>query len=430
MRDIHVGDEILGTDGNLHKVTFESIPESKPYYRITFNTNETIECCEDHLWTVYDNDTNESITLDAKQIYKDYQNNKTYYIPNTKPIDVKDSDINEDLYQFGYNLLEKDNIPTKYIFSSVNSRKKILQGLVNRYSKTDDGYYYVIEVNQTDKVYQSLLTLLYSFGFNVYIDDNTIKFKITDNQYRIITNIEPLNENKVGKCIQVDSEDHLYLCGINFLPTHNTTCTAAYCLWYAVFNEMKNVFILANKQSTSREILSRIQQQYEDLPDFLKPGVKEYNKLSIVFDNGSKIKCGATTISAIRGQSVNLLVIDEFAYIPEEIAQGFITSVFPTLSSSKESKLVLISTPNGRNTFFNLWEFSRLGKNDFVRIEGHWSEIHDNIWYKEQCRLLGDPVKIKQEIECVSEETLIDVFDKVENKYKKISISQLYNQLE
>ena len=91
------------------------------------------------------------------------------------------------------------------------------------------------------------------------------------------------------------------------MQSGKTTCTAAYCLWYAVFNEMKNVFILANKQSTSREILSRIQQQYEDLPDFLKPGVKEYNKLSIVFDNGSKIKCGATTISAIRGQSVKCL---------------------------------------------------------------------------------------------------------------------------
>ena len=126
-----------------------------------------------------------------------------------------------------------------------------------------------------------------------------------------------------------------------------------------------------------------------------------------------------------------MLIIDEFAFIPEEIAQGFITSVFPTLSSSKESKLVLISTPNGYNTFYKIWANSEQGKNDFARIEGHWSEVHKGDgWYEQQCKLLGDPVKIRQEIECVTKESLVEVFDKEDQKYKKIPIEELYYNLE
>ena len=125
-----------------------------------------------------------------------------------------------------------------------------------------------------------------------------------------------------------------------------------------------------------------------------------------------------------------MLIIDEFAFIPEEIAQGFITSVFPTLSSSKESKLVLISTPNGYNTFYSIWRKSELGENDFARIEGHWSEVKSIDWYNAQCKLLGDPVKIRQEIECVTKDTLVEVFDKEDQKYKKIPIEELYYNLE
>ena len=554
MKDIHVGDYVLGSNGKPVKVTFESVPESKPYYKITFNTGEVIECCEDHLWTVYDklfsrdkviNDgkvkyINKKITASTKELYQrgfKKLNNRgyeefAYYIPNTKPVDLKDEDIRIDPYCLGlwlgdgfsscnkiallsnirqqyekagakfvsdycyvdpnhpnlinlkfdestglttnnlnyYNLkttypydgIKTKHIPSQYIFSSKQTKIRLLQGLMDTdgWVDKDHGTCYLQFSRKYDKLIQSTCMLLNALGlkyttkdfektnsrrisFMVALEDFQPcnlehKLKYIHQTYirpiyvksRIITNIEPLNENRIGKCIQVDSEDHLYLCGENFLPTHNTTCTAAYCLWYAVFNEMKNVFILANKQSTAREILSRIQQQYEDLPDFLKPGIKEYNKLSIVFDNGSKIKCAATTVSAIRGQSVNLLLIDEFAFIPEEMAQGFITSVFPTLSSSKESKLVLISTPNGFNTYYNIWHSSELGQNDFVRIEGNWEEIHPKSWYLEQCKLLGDPVKIRQEIECVSEDALVEVYDKSDQKYKKIPIKQLYDNLE
>ena len=187
--------------------------------------------------------------------------------------------------------------------------------------------------------------------------------------------------------------------------------------------------ILANKLSAAKEMFSRCQQMYEMLPDFIKPGVKEYNKTSMVLENGSKLSCAATSASAIRGRSIALAVVDEFAFLPTGIAEEFITSTFPALSSSTTSKLVLISTPCGLNHFYKIWHDSEQGLNDFIRVQGEWKEARDDKWFEEQSKLLGDPVRVAQELECVTGNTKIRIKNKKTGLIKTITINQLYDRI-
>lgn len=168
---------------------------------------------------------------------------------------------------------------------------------------------------------------------------------------------------------------------------------------------------------------------YETLPDYVKPGVKEYNKTSMVLENGSKISCAATSASAIRGRSIALCVVDEFAFLPTGIAEEFITSTFPALSSSTTSKLVLISTPCGLNHFYKIWHDSEQGLNDFVRVQGEWKEARDDQWFEEQSKLLGDPVRVAQELECVTGSTKIRVKNKKTGIIKQLPIEKFFETL-
>lgn len=205
---------------------------------------------------------------------------------------------------------------------------------------------------------------------------------------------------------------------------------AAYCLWYAIFNSNKEVMILANKLNTAKEIFSRVASMYELLPDFIKPGVKEYNKTSMTFDNGSKVGCQATSASAIRGKSISLIVVDEFAFLGSSLAEEFIASTFPALSSSETSKLVLISTPYGLNHFYKIWHDSEQGNNNFVRVEGKWAESRNQQWFEEQSKLLNnDPVKIAQELECVDGSTMIELYDNETKTTIKLPIREAYEIL-
>jgi len=245
------------------------------------------------------------------------------------------------------------------------------------------------------------------------IDKGIVPFKMFPYQEKIVKTI---NQNRFTICKL-------------FRQSGKTTVVAAYCLWYAIMHDHKDVVLLANKLATAKEAYSRILFFYEELPDFLKPGVKEYNKTSVIFDNGSRIRAAATSASAIRGQSVALTVVDEFAFLSSGIAEEFIASTFPALSSSSTSKLVLISTPYGLNHFYKIWHDSENGLNDFVRVEGVWKESRDQKWYDEQCKLLGDKIKIAQEIECVTGETLVTIKDTENGKIYTMPIEDLYSSL-
>ena len=156
-----------------------------------------------------------------------------------------------------------------------------------------------------------------------------------------------------------------------------STTTLGWLLHYVLFNESKTVGILANKAATARELLNRIQIAYQHLPKFLQQGLKEWNKGSLELENGSKIIASSTSSSAIRGFSFSTILLDEFAHVQRHIADEFIRSVYPTISSGKETKVIIVSTPNGFNMFHKYWNDAENGTNDFIPFKVHWTAVPD-----------------------------------------------------
>ena len=155
----------------------------------------------------------------------------------------------------------------------------------------------------------------------------------------------------------------------------------AYLLWYALFHPEKTVAILANKASTAREMLSRITLMLENLPFFLQPGTKALNKGSLEFGNNSRIITAATTGSSIRGLSINLLYLDEFAFV--EKASEFYTSTYPVVSAGKDTKVIITSTANGiGNMFYKIWEGAVQEVDDFTHFRVDWYDVpgRDEAW--------------------------------------------------
>lgn len=180
-----------------------------------------------------------------------------------------------------------------------------------------------------------------------------------------------------------------------------TTMVVAYLLWYVLFNEDKLVAILANKAKTAREILSRLKIAYEELPKWLQQGVRTWNKGDIELENNSRVLADSTASSAIRGFSISLLYLDEFAFVPNNIAEEFFTSVYPTITSGTSSKILISSTPNGMNHYYKMWNEAVEGKNGFVHIEANWRQVPGRTqeWAENQRKVLGDE-KYLQEMEC------------------------------
>jgi len=180
------------------------------------------------------------------------------------------------------------------------------------------------------------------------------------------------------------------------------TITSAACiLWYTLFQESKTVAILANKAAAAREVMSRYQGMYENLPLWIQQGVKEWNKGSIELENGSKVFTAATAASGIRGKSVNWLYIDEAAIIPNNIAEEFFTATYPTIMAGETTKVLMSSTPLGYNHFWKFWNDAEQGINDFVNLFIPYTDIpgRDEKWAAEQRAVLGD-VKFTQEVLC------------------------------
>jgi hypothetical protein len=178
-----------------------------------------------------------------------------------------------------------------------------------------------------------------------------------------------------------------------------TTCAAAAIVWYTLFHEAKTVSILAHKSAGAREVLERYQIMYESLPIWLQQGVKTWNKGNIELENGCKIFTAATTVSATRGKSVNWLYIDEAAMVPNNVAEQFFTSVYPTISSGKTTKILITSTPMGYNHYWKFWNEAEQGKNGFIPLYIPYWEIpgRDEAWAEEQRQALGD-LKFAQEV--------------------------------
>jgi hypothetical protein len=185
-----------------------------------------------------------------------------------------------------------------------------------------------------------------------------------------------------------------------------TTTMAAVILWHVLFNKEYTVAVLANKMDQAQEIMERIQMSYENLPKWLQQGVVTWNKRTIKLENDSKILAGATSSSSIRGKSINMVYLDEFAHIDRNLQVKFFTSTYPVISQGKETKVLITSTPNGFELFAKMWidavkKPGEPGKNAYVPVSVHWSDIpgRDNAW-KEMTINNTSKEQFRQEYEC------------------------------
>lgn len=210
-----------------------------------------------------------------------------------------------------------------------------------------------------------------------------------------------------------------------------STTVIAYFLHYILFNVNVSVCISANKQNTAVELLNRLKLAYEHLPKFLQQGVVRWARMQIELENGSRVFAAATSSSAVRGGSYNILLLDEFAFVPENIANEFYASTFPTITSGKDTKIIMVSTPNGMNLFHKFWSDAQAGYNDFKPIFVHWSQVpgRDEKWKDETIRNIGGPEKFAQEYECVGPDTLVTVRDEFTGSITILNICDLYELL-
>lgn len=191
-----------------------------------------------------------------------------------------------------------------------------------------------------------------------------------------------------------------------------STTMISYILHYVLFNQSMNVAVLANKQATAREILHRLKLAYEYLPLWLQQGIVEWNKGSIQLENGSKILASSTSASAVRGGSFNMIFLDEFAHVPNNIAEEFFSSVYPTITSGQTTKVLMVSTPNGLNMFYYYWKgatkkIGEAGKNEYAPVEVHWTQVpkfpggplRDEEWKQQQINNTSEQ-QFQTEFEC------------------------------
>jgi len=241
------------------------------------------------------------------------------------------------------------------------------------------------QVTEYIKCSQDPKYFIENYCYIVSLDQGLILFKLYDCQREKVDTI--INNRKV---ILMEGRQQ------------GKTITSAACiLWYTLFQANKTVAILANKATAAREVLSRYQLMYEHLPNWMQQGVNVWNKGDIELENGSKVFTAATSSSAIRGKSVNWLYVDEAAIIPNNIAEDFFTSVYPTISSGKTTKILLSSTPMGYNHFWKFWNDAENDRNGFVPLQIPYSKIpgRDEKWAAEQLATLGE-LKFNQEVLC------------------------------
>lgn len=336
------------------------------------------------------------------------------------------------------NLLKNKHIPDIYLQSDENQRLELLRGLLDtdgHINKAGVIQFYTIHAKLAEQVKE----LVYSLGIQCKITSKIPKIKEREynrcyivtfktekpvfklvrklerlktikrekvihnrNKFIYIKNIKPIDQVPM-KCITIEHPEQMYLIGKTFIPTHNTTLMTVVCLWYALFNKDFNIAVLANKEDIAKEILERIKLAYEEIPNWLKAGVWVFSQETVKLANNSKIFVSTTSQDSVRGKSINLLFMDEFAHVRPEIADDFFKSVMPTISSSKKSKLVAVSTPKGASgRFYDIFSNAERGgkvknvRGTWAYEKIYWHEIpgRDEEWKQEQLELIGYDMKM------------------------------------
>lgn len=271
--------------------------------------------------------------------------------------------------------------------------------------------------------------ILFSNNKEVYVKNLKIGdyVDIIDNKQSKVIKCKCLNYKENMYDVQVKGEKYFS----NNILSHNTTIMSIYILWFSIFHSNKNIGIVSNKETSAKMILLRIKKMYESLPMWLKPGVTEYSKTFTSFDNNTRIIISATSADAFRSETINILCADEFAFVPSFQAEEFWAANYPTISASKESKIILISTPNGLfNIFHRIWTHSRNKLNTFTNTKISWEIVpgRNRKWADEQIKNLGQQ-KFNQEFACIGKNTILEVYDTLTNKIIKVKAKKLYKKL-
>ena len=272
----------------------------------------------------------------------------------------------------------------------------------------------------------------------VYFANNYIKIVSLDEG---LTQFHPYDFQE--KLIRNFHENRFNICKMP-RQTGKSTTSVSYLLHYAVFNDSTNIGILANKAATARDLLSRLQIAYENLPKWMQQGIISWNKGSLELENGSKILAASTSASAVRGMSFNILFLDEFAFVPNHIAEAFFSSVYPTITSGKSTKVIMVSTPHGMNHFYRYWHDAERGKNEYVPTDVHWSQVpgRDADWKAQtiantseqqfkiefECEFLGsvntliNPAKLRTMVyeEPITRNAGLDIYEKAQKEHNYI----------
>lgn len=247
----------------------------------------------------------------------------------------------------------------------------------------------------------------------VHVDKGIVPFDLWPFQENL-TNIFHKNRFVIAKCPRQ--------CG-------KSTTTTAYILHAILFNKNFRVAILANKGALARELLDKLKKSYELLPFWMQQGVVVWNKGSIELETGSRVVASATTASGIRGETYNIVMLDEFAHVEQNMAEEFFTSVYPTISSGATTKIFIISTPKGMNHFYKMWMAAEQKISKYVPFAIDWTDVpgRDEKWKIETIANTSQE-QFDQEFSCVSEDTKIIVKDEM-GRISEIPISTLKNSI-
>lgn len=287
--------------------------------------------------------------------------------------------------------------------------------LENYLVSTDSGWQPASHIHQTQpytvwKIETSLGKFLYCADNHIVFDEkyNQIFVKdlqigsniITEDGIEHITLIQKYSQKVSMFDLTVDSDDHRYW--TNGILSHNTITSSIFLLWYLMFQYEKNAILMANKGATTKEIMDKVKNIMEDLPFFLKPGIIKKDIGSMLFDNKCRIITQNTTKTSGIGFTIHLLFLDEFAHIQESIKRPFYENIYPTLSSSKISRVIITSTPNGFDLFHDLYQAALDGLNEYVPLKVDWWDVpgRDEAWKEQEIANLGSEEAFNQQYGC------------------------------
>lgn len=270
--------------------------------------------------------------------------------------------------------------------------------------KTDKGFSHASKIWKT--IPYQVYEIQFTDGTSIECADNHIFFKddLTEVFAKNLCSGDILFGNGINKVVKkvikypykfsmyditVDSEDHRYF--TNDVLSHNTICSSIFIAWYSLFNFDKNVMIVSNKGETTKEIIDKGKVIFENLPFFLKPGILKWDVMSEKFDNGCRVVGQNTTKRTGISFTIHLLFLDEFAHVDPSFINPFYENLYPTLSSSKISRIIITSTPNGMNKFFDIYTGAENGDNDYGAFRVDWWEVpgRDDAWYRRELKNLG-----------------------------------------